>query len=88
MDIVNHILSEMIFKGYNGPKINYLFIDEVQDLPPATIFLLSKIVVDGLYYSGDTAQAISKGVAFRFSDIKSMFNPKVYKKPVLLKMPI
>lgn len=53
--------------------LNYLFIDEVQDLTPATIYLLSLIVTDGLFYCGDTAQAITKGISFRFSDIKSIF---------------
>jgi hypothetical protein len=28
---------------------------------------------NGIYYSGDTAQAIQKGVAFKFSDIKEMY---------------
>jgi hypothetical protein len=28
---------------------------------------------NGLYYSGDTAQAIRKGVSFKFSDINQMF---------------
>jgi hypothetical protein len=46
----------------------------VQDLTPATIYLLSKIVSDGVFYCGDTAQAIVKGVSFRFSDIKTMYH--------------
>jgi superfamily I DNA/RNA helicase len=53
--------------------MNYFFIDEIQDLTPATIYLLSLLATDGLFYCGDTAQAITKGVSFRFADIKSMF---------------
>ena len=31
---------------------------------------------DGLYYSGDTAQAIQKGVSFKFSDVTDMFHTR------------
>ena len=55
------------------PDFNYLFLDEVQDLPPAVIYLISFVFNNGVYYSGDTAQAIRKGVAFKFSDISLMF---------------
>ncbi len=59
--------------SYIGPKINCLFLDEVQDLTPAMIFLISQIASNNIYYSGDTAQLISKGVSFKFSDIKLLF---------------
>jgi hypothetical protein len=29
---------------------------------------------DGVYFSGDSAQAIQKGVAFKFGDLKQMFH--------------
>ena len=44
-----------------------MFIDEVQDLTPATIYLLTKMTKKNNFYCGDTAQAISKGVSFKFS---------------------
>ena len=50
-----------------------MFIDEVQDLTPATIYLISQIVSNTIFYAGDTAQSISKGVIFKFSDIKLLF---------------
>ena len=53
--------------------LNYLFLDEVQDLPPAVIYLIASVFNNGLYFSGDTAQAIQKGVSFKFSDIGFMF---------------
>lgn len=74
MDVVNNNLHQIRTYGYSGPLINYLFIDEVQDLTSATIYLLSKIVSESLFYCGDTAQAIVKGVSFRFADIKIMFH--------------
>jgi superfamily I DNA/RNA helicase len=51
-------------------------IDEVQDLPHAIIYLLSKTASYGVFYSGDTAQTIAKGVGFRFCDLKSLFDTK------------
>jgi superfamily I DNA/RNA helicase len=59
--------------SYQGPTINFMFIDEVQDLTPATIYLISQIVSNTIFYAGDTAQSISKGVIFKFSDIKLLF---------------
>lgn len=67
------MLRKILKNTYLGPTLNYLFIDEVQDLTPATIYLISKIVSNNIFYAGDTAQSIQKGVAFKFSDIKRMF---------------
>jgi superfamily I DNA/RNA helicase len=46
--------------------MNYMFVDEVQDLTAATTFLISKMATNDIFYCGDTAQAIIKGVSFRF----------------------
>jgi hypothetical protein len=48
-------------------------LDEVQDLPPSVPYLISLLFSDGLYFSGDSAQAIQKGVTFKFGDLKYMF---------------
>ncbi len=90
MDIANHILVEIkLLSGVEDnerkimevfgsvlekPDFNFLFLDEVQDLPPAVIYLISLVFSNGVYYSGDTAQAIQKGVSFKFSDIVDMFS--------------
>jgi len=59
-------------------------IDEVQDLPHAVIYLLSKTALYGVFYSGDTAQTIAKGVGFRFCDLKSLFDTSLeLKKPTV-----
>lgn len=42
-------------------------------MTPATIYLISQIVSNNVFYAGDTAQGISKGVIFKFSDIKLLF---------------
>ena len=64
-------------------------IDEVQDLSHATITLLSKITEQGLFFSGDTAQTIAKGVGLRFCDLSAIFNPNSsIEHPQLFKAPI
>lgn len=37
------------------------------------IYLISQVASNGVFYTGDTAQSISKGVNFKFSDIKILF---------------
>ncbi|CAD8167125.1 unnamed protein product [Paramecium pentaurelia] len=76
MDVVNHILVQLVYGKCNLIPIHYLMIDECQDLPHAVLLLLCKITEQGLFFSGDTAQNIAKGVGFRFQDLKSLF-----KKP-------
>ncbi|CAD8087866.1 unnamed protein product [Paramecium sonneborni] len=75
-DVVNHILVQLEYGKCNLFPIHYLMIDECQDLPHAVLLLLCKIAEQGLFFSGDTAQNIAKGVGFRFQDLKSLF-----KKP-------
>ncbi len=76
MDVVNYALSHIRFHGYTGAPIHYLMIDEVQDLTHSTILLFMKITNMGLFFSGDTAQTIAKGVGLRFSDLRSLFKIK------------
>lgn len=63
-------------------------IDEIQDLPHATIYLLAKTVKYGAFYSGDTAQTIAKGVGFRFSDLKSLFSVTHINKNTPMNKPV
>jgi tetratricopeptide (TPR) repeat protein len=72
-DLVNFILNSLRFKGYSGVPIHYMMVDEVQDLTHATLTLLLKVTEQSLFFSGDTAQTIAKGVGFRFCDLKSLF---------------
>lgn len=74
LDIVNHILSQIRWKQYTGPPIHFIMCDEVQDLPPAALFLLLKLTEQNIFFSGDTAQTISRGIHFRFGDLKALFN--------------
>jgi len=53
--------------------MDYLMIDEVQDLTPATLELLIRLTRNKVFFAGDTAQTIAKGVGARFSDLQDLF---------------
>ncbi|PIN12997.1 RNA helicase [Handroanthus impetiginosus] len=59
-----------------GDKMDFVYIDEVQDLTMRQISLFRYIcnnVDEGFVFSGDTAQTIARGIDFRFEDIRSLF---------------
>uniref|UniRef100_A0A452TKQ3 Tetratricopeptide repeat and ankyrin repeat containing 1 n=1 Tax=Ursus maritimus TaxID=29073 RepID=A0A452TKQ3_URSMA len=57
-------------------SIHELYGDEIQDFTQAELTLLMKCINDpnAMFLTGDTAQSIMKGVAFRFSDLRSLFH--------------
>ncbi|XP_063936853.1 uncharacterized protein LOC135147630 [Daucus carota subsp. sativus] len=75
-DLVLDLHRRLKDKRYNGDEIDFVFIDEVQDLSMRQISLfkyICKNVHDGFSFSGDTAQTIAKGINFRFEDIRYLF---------------
>ena len=72
-DIVNYQLYYISMNGYRGVPVHYMMVDEVQDLTHGTLLLLAKVTEQSLFFSGDTAQTIAKGVGFRFCDLRSLF---------------
>ncbi|KAF8031623.1 hypothetical protein BT93_D0747 [Corymbia citriodora subsp. variegata] len=75
-DLVND-LHRRLFRGqFAGNVVNFVYIDEVQDLTKRQISLFKYIcrnVDGGFVFSGDTAQTIARGIDFRFEDIRSLF---------------
>ncbi|KAF8020981.1 hypothetical protein BT93_G1408 [Corymbia citriodora subsp. variegata] len=75
-DLVND-LHRRLFRGqFAGNVVDFVYIDEVQDLTMKQISLFKYIcrnVDEGFVFSGDTAQTIARGVDFRFEDIRSLF---------------
>ncbi|XP_036593500.1 TPR and ankyrin repeat-containing protein 1 [Trichosurus vulpecula] len=57
-------------------SIHELYGDEIQDFTQAELTLLMRCINDpnAMFLTGDTAQSIMKGVAFRFSDLRSLFH--------------
>ncbi|KAK1416344.1 hypothetical protein QVD17_32134 [Tagetes erecta] len=61
---------------YDGDQLDFVYIDEVQDLSMRQISLFKYIcqnVDEGFIFAGDTAQTIARGIDFRFQDIRSLF---------------
>jgi len=52
-----------------------VFIDEVQDLLPCELLLLRQFSkqTNCWVFAGDTAQTISKGISFRFDDLRTLY---------------
>jgi hypothetical protein len=48
-------------------------VDEVQDLTPNVLRLFMTLVEKNIFFCGDTAQTIAKGVGFRFFDLRQIF---------------
>ncbi|XP_071714348.1 uncharacterized protein [Rutidosis leptorrhynchoides] len=75
-DLVNNIHHRLKNGTYEGDRMVYVYIDEVQDLSMRQLSLFKYIcqnVDEGFVFAGDTAQTIARGIDFRFQDIRSLF---------------
>ncbi|XBH98118.1 hypothetical protein VPH35_127679 [Triticum aestivum] len=75
-DFVNSLHKSLVSEGYNGDMVDFVYVDEVQDLTMTQIALLKYVCRnfdEGFHFAGDTAQTIARGVDFRFEDIRSLF---------------
>ncbi|KAG8965904.1 hypothetical protein FRC05_002962 [Tulasnella sp. 425] len=72
-DRVHSLLSEVEERGLPGKPVDYLYVDEAQDHLILDAALLRRVCPnpDGLFFAGDTAQTISVGSTFRFSELKA-----------------
>ncbi|THH16783.1 hypothetical protein EW146_g3905 [Bondarzewia mesenterica] len=73
-DRTHAVLDTIRERGIIGEKVDFLYVDEVQDLLLIDVSFLRCICKnpDGLFWAGDTAQTISFGSAFRFNDLTSL----------------
>ncbi|VAH52131.1 unnamed protein product [Triticum turgidum subsp. durum] len=75
-DFVSSLHASLASDGYNGDLVDFVYIDEVQDLTMTQIALLKYVcrnIKEGFLFAGDTAQTIARGIDFRFEDIRSLF---------------
>ncbi|XP_019165856.1 PREDICTED: uncharacterized protein LOC109161799 isoform X2 [Ipomoea nil] len=75
-DLVNDLHLRLKSENLNGDKMDFVYIDEVQDLTMRQISLfkyICKNVNEGFVFSGDTAQTIARGIDFRFEDVRTLF---------------
>lgn len=63
-DVVNGIHHRLKTEFYQFDEMNYVYVDEVQDLTISQIALFKYVcrnVDEGFVFSGDTAQTIARG---------------------------
>ncbi|GJR00470.1 UvrD-like helicase, ATP-binding domain, P-loop containing nucleoside triphosphate hydrolase [Tanacetum coccineum] len=75
-DFVNDIHRRLKNGKYGGDQMDFVYIDEVQDLSMRQISLfkyISQNVDEGFIFAGDTAQTIARGIDFRFQEIRYLF---------------
>ncbi|CAI9770914.1 unnamed protein product [Fraxinus pennsylvanica] len=75
-DLVIDLHHRLNNANLQGGKMDFVYVDEVQDLTMRQIALFKyvcKNVDEGFVFSGDTAQTIARGVDFRFEDVRCLF---------------
>ncbi|EKM60418.1 uncharacterized protein PHACADRAFT_189549 [Phanerochaete carnosa HHB-10118-sp] len=72
-DRTHAIIHNLLQYGIPGQKVDFVYIDEVQDNLLVYTFILRLICrcPDGVFWAGDTAQTISAGSSFRFNELKA-----------------
>ncbi|XP_022098421.1 TPR and ankyrin repeat-containing protein 1-like isoform X2 [Acanthaster planci] len=75
-DLVFHIYRRLQHVQMLNWVLHEIYVDETQDFTQAELALLIRCAHDpnSLFLTGDTAQSIMRGVAFRFDDLKSLFH--------------
>lgn len=75
-DLMNDLHCRLGNAKFEGDEMDFIYIDEVQDLTMRQIALFKYIwghVDEGFAFAGDTAETIARGIDFRFDDIISLF---------------
>ncbi|XVF85500.1 hypothetical protein PTKIN_Ptkin17bG0122600 [Pterospermum kingtungense] len=75
-DLVIDLHRRLQSERYEGDMMDFVYIDEVQDLTMRQIALFKHVcknASEGFVFCGDTAQTIARGIDFRFEDIRSLF---------------
>ena len=77
-DLVYHVYRRLTTADGAAPDwvIHKFYVDETQDFTQAELCLLIRCSADPntMFFTGDTAQSIMRGVAFRFEDLRSLFH--------------
>lgn len=74
-DVVHNVYTRLQNVQVPDWSVHRFYVDETQDFTQAELCLLIRCSRDpnGLFFTGDTAQSIMRGIAFRFNDLKSLF---------------
>ena len=84
-DLVLHLYNRLKDVQDVPWSIHSLYIDEVQDFTQAELAIFIHCCRDpnSMFFTGDTAQSIMRGIAFRFQDLRSSFHRVHSKIPVI-----
>jgi hypothetical protein len=94
----NYLFDEcdLVLQLYNRLKevpdvpwsLHSLYIDEVQDFTQAELAIFIHCCRDpnSMFFTGDTAQSIMRGIAFRFQDLRSSFH-RIHSKIPIISVP-
>lgn len=74
MDLVMFAIKQIRILGYQGPKIHFMMVDEIQDLTFSMIYLINLVSDKLFFFTGDNAQNIAKGVNYKFGDLVKLFD--------------
>ena len=74
-DLIHHVFKRLPKIDKLTHVVHSLYIDEVQDFTQGELWLMLCNCRDPnrFFLTGDTAQSIMSGIAFRFEDVKSLF---------------
>ncbi|KAL4500498.1 hypothetical protein ABPG72_003449 [Tetrahymena utriculariae] len=79
MDLVLFIEKEINYFNFDIPSIHLTMIDEVQDLPLKIIQIFRSINEHSIFFGGDSAQSIARGVGFKFDDLKLLSTDQTHQ---------
>ena len=84
-DLVLHLFNRLKDVPDVPWSIHSLYIDEVQDFTQAELAIFIHCCRDpnSMFFTGDTAQSIMRGIAFRFQDLRSSFHRLHSKIPAI-----
>ena len=87
-DLLQHLYSRLKDVQDVAWSIHSIFVDEVQDFTQAELAVLIHCCRDpnSMFFTGDTAQSIMRGITFRFQDLRSSFY-RINSKYPAIKIP-
>lgn len=80
-DLYDHLYKSHEIDMVASNLVDFLYLDEIQDIPEHLLNYLRKFGNKYFYFSGDNAQNITKGVTFKFEDLAKTYSS--YKKSKL-----
>ncbi|XP_062113018.1 uncharacterized protein LOC133824159 [Humulus lupulus] len=87
-DFVSDLHFRLRQEGYGSDKMDFVYIDEVQDLTMSQIALFKHVssnLEEGFVFSGDVVKPTIGGIDCRIQDIRCVFDKKFALKPMMNK---